>query len=86
MLGVGSSIVIGNIWRTAYSLLNTKAQSEQEDIAPTMKSSTEPTNSSPKAIKTRSKSKKWGWQPTVAEVRTGPRGLLPIPVRNVSCL
>lgn len=64
MLGVGSFIIIGNILRTAHSLLNTKAMSEQKDIAPTMKSSAEPTNSSPKAIKWSSKPEKWGWQLT----------------------
>lgn len=38
--------------------------SEQKDAAPTMKSSAEPTNSSPEAIKLSSEPEKWGWQLT----------------------
>lgn len=41
--------------------------SEQKDIPPTMKSSRESINSSPKAIKTSSKSEKWDWQLAIVE-------------------
>lgn len=47
--------------------------SEQKDIPPTMKSSRESINSSPKAIKTSSKSEKWDWQ--LAIVETGSQEL-----------